>query len=194
MSLLFFLPNWKSILRSTYSTAGFNTVTKTIATFCGIFSDRVLFFTLFRRSCRQLNKIVRETIEQWGTNKKLQKPISFYSCSLWTGSLFGEKIARKGKGNGGWGEPFRFSLSLVPRSTKGLFKDKFKDYSCLTFPILHGESRHQGIVCSDSRVMVNGSIMSEEQFLRIFQFLALGTPSFSHSNVVEIHIYSSFWV
>ena len=29
----------------------------------------------------------------------------------------GEKIARKGKGKGG----IRFSLSLVPRSTKGLF-------------------------------------------------------------------------
>ena len=30
------------------------------------------------------------------------------------GSLFGEKIGKKGKGKG-------FSLSLVPRSTKGLF-------------------------------------------------------------------------
>ena len=51
MSLLFFLPSWKSIFRSIYFTAGFNTVTETIATFGGIFFfNRVLFLTLFRRS------------------------------------------------------------------------------------------------------------------------------------------------
>ena len=37
-----------------------------------------------------------------------------------TGSLFGKKIVRIGKGKGGEG-PFRFSLFPVPRSTKGLF-------------------------------------------------------------------------
>ena len=45
------------------------------------------------------------------------------SRSLWTGSLFGEKNSKERKGKVGWGgeRPFRFSLSLVPRSTKGLF-------------------------------------------------------------------------
>ena len=40
--------------------------------------------------------------------------------SLWTGSLFGEKNSKEREGKGGE-RPFRFSLSLVPRSTKGLF-------------------------------------------------------------------------
>ena len=37
-----------------------------------------------------------------------------------TGSLFGEKNSKEKEGKGGE-SPFRFSLSLVPRSTKGLF-------------------------------------------------------------------------
>ena len=50
------------------------------------------------------------------------------TISLRKGSLFGEKIAREGKEGGEGGErerererPFHFSLSPVPRSTKGLF-------------------------------------------------------------------------
>lgn len=38
------------------------------------------------------------------------------------------------------------------------------------------------------------SIISEEHFLRFFLFGALGTPCFSHSNVVKTHIYSPSWV
>ena len=39
------------------------------------------------------------------------------TSSLWTGSLFGERKARKGRERRG-GEPFRFSLSPFLRSTK----------------------------------------------------------------------------
>ena len=51
-----------------------------------------------------------------------QGPVDKYTMSdqglAWEQALcLGEKIARKGKGKGG----IRFSLSLDPRSTKGLF-------------------------------------------------------------------------
>ena len=42
------------------------------------------------------------------------------TSSLWTGSLFGEKNSKEREGKGRE-RPFRFSLSLVPRSTKGPF-------------------------------------------------------------------------
>ena len=58
------------------------------------------------------------------TNRRPQKTLACVN------RLSGKKIVTKGKGTGrgggnlGGNRPFRFSLSLVPRSTKGLFTER----------------------------------------------------------------------